>query len=43
LQVEQCIDGPALVTETTSTTWIDDGWQARVDRWGNILLHAINE
>ena len=43
LQVDQCIDGPALVTETTSTTWIDDGWQARVDRWGNILLHAINE
>jgi N-methylhydantoinase A len=43
LQVDQCIDGPALVTETTSTTWIDDGWQARLDRWGNILLDAINE
>ena len=38
LQVDQCIDGPALVTETTSTTWIDEGWQARVDRWGNLLL-----
>jgi N-methylhydantoinase A len=42
LQVDQCIGGPALITETTSTTWIDDGWQARVDRWGNILLDAIN-
>ena len=43
LQVDQCIDGPALITETTATTWIDEGWQVRVDRWGNILLHAINE
>ncbi len=43
LRTDQCIDGPALVTETTSTTWIDQGWQARLDRWGNILLDAINE
>ncbi len=40
LQVDQCINGPALITETTSTTWIDTGWQARVDRWGNLLLSA---
>jgi len=38
LQVDQCIDGPALITETTATTWIDEGWQVRVDRWGNLLL-----
>ncbi len=43
LQVEQCIDGPALITETTSTTWIDQGWQATVDRCGNILLDVVNE
>jgi N-methylhydantoinase A len=43
LHVNQCIEGPALITETTSTTWIDQGWQARMDRWGNILLDAINE
>jgi N-methylhydantoinase A len=43
LRTDQCIDGPALVTETTSTTWIDQGWRARLDRWGNILLDAINE
>jgi len=41
LRVDQCIDGPALITETTSTTWIDEGWQARVDRWGNLLLSVI--
>jgi len=40
LQVDQLIHGPALITETTSTTWIDQGWQASVDRWGNLLLHA---
>ena len=40
LHVDQCIDGPALITETTATTWIDEGWQAKVDGWGNILLHA---
>ncbi|UCB54212.1 MAG: hydantoinase/oxoprolinase family protein [Thiotrichales bacterium] len=38
LQVDQCINGPALITETTSTTWIDKGWQAKVDRYGNLLL-----
>ena len=34
----QCIDGPALITETTSTTWISPGWQAHVDHWGNLVL-----
>jgi len=38
LQVDQCIDGPVLITETTATTWIDEGWRVRVDRWGNLLL-----
>jgi N-methylhydantoinase A len=38
LHVDQQIDGPALITETTSTTWIDQGWQATVDRWGNLQL-----
>ncbi len=43
LQVDQCIVGPALITETTSTTWVDQGWQARVDRLGNIVLDAIKK
>ena len=37
---DQSIDGPALITETTSTTWISPGWQARVDHWGNLVLLA---
>ncbi len=42
LRVGQSIDGPALITEVTSTTWIDQGWQARVDRWGNLLLSVVS-
>jgi N-methylhydantoinase A len=40
LQVDQCIHGPALITEKVSTTWIDDGWKATVDNWGNLLLNS---
>jgi N-methylhydantoinase A len=40
LRVDQCIHGPALITEPTSTTWVDQHWQARIDRWGNIILSA---
>ncbi len=32
------ITGPALVTETVSTTWIAPNWTARVDRFGNLRL-----
>jgi len=42
LRVDQLIDGPALITETTATTWIDEGWRVRVDRWGNLLLSVIS-
>ena len=38
LYVDQLIEGPALITETTSTTWIDHGWRAKVDQWGNLQL-----
>ena len=41
LRVDQCLAGPVLVTENTSTTWIDQGWKATVDRWGNLLLEAV--
>jgi len=30
--------GPALVTETVATTWLEAGWECRVDRFGNLLL-----
>jgi N-methylhydantoinase A len=42
LLVDQCISGPALITESTSTTWIDEGWQATVDCWGNLLLEIVS-
>jgi len=35
---DQVIPGPALVTETTATTYIDRQWQCRKDSFGNLLL-----
>ncbi|HEY0635175.1 MAG TPA: hydantoinase/oxoprolinase family protein [Gammaproteobacteria bacterium] len=32
------LDGPALITETISTTWLAPGWRARRDALGNLLL-----
>jgi N-methylhydantoinase A len=34
----QCLEGPALITETVATTWLAPGWGARLDRVGNLLL-----
>ncbi len=34
----QVITGPALVTETVSTTWLAPGWTGEMDAWGNLLL-----
>ncbi|MGD8484784.1 MAG: hydantoinase/oxoprolinase family protein [Thioalkalispiraceae bacterium] len=38
LAAQQVIQGPALITETVSTTWLAPGWQAAVDDVGNLLL-----
>ena len=38
LNVEQKITGPALITETSSTTWIAKSWCAVVDEVGNLAL-----
>lgn len=38
LVAAQCIEGPALVAEPVSTTFIASDWQAVVDRYGNLLL-----
>lgn len=32
------IKGPALITETVATTWLEQGWICRVDGHGNLLL-----
>jgi N-methylhydantoinase A len=34
----QCIDGPALITETVSTTWVAAGWRCCVEPFGNLML-----
>ena len=34
----QSISGPALISETNSTTLIDTHWAAQVDEFGNLLL-----
>ncbi len=38
LQAEQILQGPALITETVSTTWLAPGWQCHADEMGNLLL-----
>lgn len=38
LQLAERIDGPALITETISTTYLAPGWQAVRDEVGNLLL-----
>jgi len=37
----EAIDGPALITETVSTTWLAPRWRARRDSVGNLLLERI--
>ena len=38
LTPDQRIDGPALITETVSTTVIADGWGCTVEAHGNLML-----
>jgi N-methylhydantoinase A len=39
LKHPQNISGPALICERVSTTWLEPGWTAEVDVYGNLLLH----
>jgi N-methylhydantoinase A len=41
LETGQSINGPALITETVSTTFIDAGWQARLLESGNLVLSKM--
>ena len=40
LRADQRIEGPALITETVSTTYLAPGWHGRVDAYGNLLLNT---
>lgn len=42
LIVGQRVKGPALITETSSTTWLAEGWHAVVDETGSLKLLNIN-
>ncbi len=35
--------GPALITETVSTTWVAPDWQVRPDQVGNLVLARVAE
>lgn len=38
LAAGQVIDGPALITERVSTTYLAPGWRCRIDAVGNLVL-----
>lgn len=39
LKVGQKITGPALITETSSTTWLERYWVVKVDSVGNMIMN----
>lgn len=43
LESGQQIIGPALIVETSSTTWLAEGWGALVDEVGNIRFKRHND
>ena len=42
LPVDHLVQGPALITETVSTTFIQQGWECHADGVGNLLLKAVD-
>ncbi len=38
LAIDDVINGPVLITETVSTTYIEPGWQCHADETGNLML-----
>ena len=42
LPIDLKIEGPALITETVSTTYIETGWQCCADRFGNLMLQKLD-
>ena len=41
LQAGNVIPGPAIIEQYDSTTVVDVGWRAEMDRWGNMALAKI--
>lgn len=42
LPIGTVLTGPAIVTESTSTTFIEPGWVANIDAFGNIVIKEEN-
>ncbi|WP_455209315.1 hydantoinase/oxoprolinase family protein [Kaarinaea lacus] len=42
LPVGHVVQGPALITETVSTTFVDCAWQCHADNVGNLILQKID-
>lgn len=40
LALGQQIEGPAIITEQVSTTWLAEGWSCTVDNIGNLVLQC---
>ncbi len=43
LPVGQIVAGPAIITERTGTNVVEEGWQARIDNYGNLVLNRVAE
>lgn len=41
LRADQCIGGPAIISEYTATTWLPPHWQARVVRTGALVIESL--
>jgi N-methylhydantoinase A len=41
LPVDYNVQGPALITDTVSTTFIEPGWRCHADQVGNLQLHKV--
>ncbi len=37
----QSVDGPAIITEKTGTNIVEDGWRARVNGFGHLILERV--
>ena len=41
LKPGQQVSGPAIITEKTGTNIVEDGWRARVDAYGHLILERV--
>ncbi len=42
MPIDQWLEGPMLICETSATIWVDPLWQCKKDIYGNLLLEKID-